>query len=347
MRLLVITQKMNLDDPVLGFFHRWVERFAEEFPEIRVLCLEKGRCALPKNVSVESLGKETKRSRIRYIRNLYSYVWTNRDSYDAVFVHMNQEYVVLCGLLWRIWGKKVFLWRNHRHGNGLTKAAVALSNVVFCTSPESYTAKFHKSKLMPAGIDIEAFSPGKGPRLGRSALFAARISPVKRPDLLLRAVEAMWIRGDRFRLSVVGDPTPESGSYYRQLRAKALIMEDAGAVSFFDAVPQSHMPDLYRSHEVFVNLTDSGSFDKTVLEAMACGMVPVVSNRSFAGLFPPEFHDTLLFRERDAADLKDKLSAALELSPSRKSEISKAMRDAVVGKHSLDRLVRSLVLHMQ
>ena len=58
MKLLIITQKVDINDPVLGFFHRWLEEFAKHYEFVTVICLEKGEHRLPENVKVLSLGKE-------------------------------------------------------------------------------------------------------------------------------------------------------------------------------------------------------------------------------------------------------------------------------------------------
>ena len=103
MKLLILTQKVNKDDPILGFFVRWVEEFAVHCESVVVICLEKGNYDLPSNVNVLSLGKEEGKSHFVYLLRFYTYIWSNRKEYDSVFVHMNQEYILLAGLFWRMW----------------------------------------------------------------------------------------------------------------------------------------------------------------------------------------------------------------------------------------------------
>ena len=170
MRLLITTQAVDLDDPVLGFMHRWIEEFAAHFDSIEVICLKQGRMQLPANVHVHSLGKphfakasrdEGSRlvSRIRYILRFYRYLWKLRGSYNAVFVHMNQEYVLLGGIFWRMSGKKFVLWRNHKKGSWTTRLAAGLATTVCYTSSAAYVAHFKNAVQMPIGIDTEFFKP--------------------------------------------------------------------------------------------------------------------------------------------------------------------------------------------
>jgi len=348
-RLLILTQKVDKDDPILGFFHGWIERLAESASSVTVICLELGRNELPGNVKVLSLGKEEKgMSRIGYIKKFYSYIWNERKNYDVVFVHMNQEYVLLGGLYWKLLRKKIFMWRNHKRGNFLTRMAVGLSNRVYCASAHSYTARFNKTKLMPAGIDTDAFKVGPDvKRLPRTILFAGRISPVKRPDILIKAADSLRAVDEKFKLSIVGDPSKGSEGYYADLRKAAVLLEKEEMVVFYEGVSQEHMPELYSSHEVFVNLTETGSFDKTVLEAAACGCLPVLSNISFRSLLPSEYREFLFFKEDDAQDLEAKLKETLALSQSKRAIIGEKMREIVIEKHSLDKLIKELLQDFQ
>src|SRR3989344_4493728 len=114
MRLLVITQKVDRNDPVLGFFHRWIEEFSKHCEKVHVICLKEGVNDLPENVAVHSLGKEEGKSRITYLWRFYYYVLKYRSQHDAVFVHMNPEYVLLGSLFWKIVGKRIVLWYMHK-----------------------------------------------------------------------------------------------------------------------------------------------------------------------------------------------------------------------------------------
>ena len=156
-RLLIVTQKVDRDDPILGFFHDWIAEFSKHFKSIVAICLMKGKYDLPGNVAILSLGKEKWRSKAKYVFLLFYFSLRYFNRYDAVFVHMNEEYVVLAGWLWKLMGKKVYMWRNHHSGNIMTDIATFFCNKVFCTSKYSYTAKYKKTILMPVGIDTNIF----------------------------------------------------------------------------------------------------------------------------------------------------------------------------------------------
>ena len=85
MRLLICTQAVDLDDPVLSFFHRWLVEFSKHCESVHVICLREGRHELPPNVFIHSLGKESGRSQVKYVARFYRYIFRYRNEYDAVF----------------------------------------------------------------------------------------------------------------------------------------------------------------------------------------------------------------------------------------------------------------------
>ncbi|MEK7538915.1 MAG: hypothetical protein AAB552_03680 [Patescibacteria group bacterium] len=58
MKLLILTQKVDQNDDILGFFHGWIREFAKHAEQVTVIALGVGEYDLPKNVRVFSLGKE-------------------------------------------------------------------------------------------------------------------------------------------------------------------------------------------------------------------------------------------------------------------------------------------------
>jgi glycosyltransferase involved in cell wall biosynthesis len=300
MRLLIFTQKVDKKDSILGFFHGWITEIAKRAESVTVICLEKGETDLPKNVKVYSLGKPQYQSiarygagrmfvKIKYLVNLYKYIFEIRGSYDKVFVHMNQEYILLLGVYWKIAGIPVYLWRNHPKGSLYTTLSVWLSTKVFCTSGQSFTARFKKTVIMPAGVDIDSFKPFPGVVHKKySVCMVGRITPIKHTSLALEAINHLVLSGAQVSLTIVGSPLPKDESYYNFLKKYVADNKLSSYVQFFPAVFPEKLPEIYSSHEVCLNFTDSGSFDKTIVESASCGAIPLVSNQSLSDLLPKE-----------------------------------------------------------
>ncbi len=334
MRLLIITQKVDKNDPILGFFHRWLEEFSKHCESLIVICLSKGEYNLPKNIKVLSLGKENGKSRIKYLWNFYKYLWQERKSYGKVFVHMNQEYIILGGLLWRILGKKTFLWRNHLKGDFLTRLAVLLSNRVFCTSHQSFTARFKKTKLMPVGIDTNFFRPDSSvQKKPHSILFLGRIAPVKNVDIFIEALNELQKLGAQFTATVAGSVLLIYTEYEEIIQGKVAKYRLSDKVRFVGSITQNEALKLYQEHEFYVNLTLPGSMDKTIFEAMACNVVPLVYNQDLKEILG----EKLVVSKLNSFDIAERIKDILL------RRVSKDFRDFIVENHSLYRLVSRLM----
>ncbi|MEK7109464.1 MAG: glycosyltransferase family 4 protein [Patescibacteria group bacterium] len=336
MRLLVITQAVDTEDQALGFFHRWLEELAQKFETLEVICLKEGKHSLPANVHVHSLGKEGAQKttiyrsllRFAYLGRLLRYIVVLK--YDAVFVHMNEEYVLLGGWWWRFCGKRVVLWRNHKMGSWRTRLAVRLSNTVCYTSPEAFTARYKKALQMPVGIDTGFFVPPPVPSPADTVLFLGRIDPVKKVEVFIEALGKIILPR---KVSIYGSPTGPDSAYAKRLAEK---------IEIHPGVPHQETRALYQSHAIYVNLTPSGSFDKTIGEAMASGCIVVCANEALRGILPEQ-----LLAGGTADSAAKALEYALGMSQSARQALVMDQREYVVREHSLHLLAGRLQAVLQ
>lgn len=260
MRLLIVTQVVDTKDPVLGFFVRWIEEFAKHVERIEVICLKEGEHSFPVNVRVHSLGKERGVSRFTYIFNFYRYIWRSQHDYDAVFVHMNPEYVILGGLLWRLWGKRIALWYTHKSVNIKLRLATLLTHTVFTASKESFRLRSTKVYVMGHGIDTNFFTPDLRVSRGGWYLSVGRLMPSK--DHRMAIVEARN-DGKKLRIAGEGPELKDLEVYARSLGAQ---------IEFLGGLSQTVLRDEYRKAMLLIHTSKTGSLDKVVLEALACGL---------------------------------------------------------------------------
>ena len=335
MRLLIVTQVVDKNDPVLGFFHRWIEELATQYDTIEVICLQKGEFVFPESVRVFSLGKERGASRpLRIARFLYLAA-TRSHRAESILVHMNPEYVVLAGWFWRLLGKRVGLWYNHEVASQWFSVAQHVANVVFHTSPFAASARARHARRMPAGIDTKLFAKGQESRVPNSIYFQGRVAPAKRVHVLLEAVRRVRASGILATLTVVGPCDPE---YAEGLRSQFKELFAAGAVSLRGPVVNERTPTMYASHTVSVNLTAAGNYDKTVLESASCETPVIVGSAAFAGLVPSEW----VVEGTDPEQLARALREFLQLPEAQQRALGHMLRARVVEQHSLEGLAREL-----
>jgi glycosyltransferase involved in cell wall biosynthesis len=342
MKVLMITQKIDKDDDILGVYHEWAREIGEAVGKLSVICLLEGRNELPENIKILSLGKERGWSRAKYLRNFYAYIWRLRNDYDTVFVHMNPIYMILGWFVWSILRKKRFLWYAHPGWNWKVKAGYFLSHKVITSVPEAFHARGKKILVVGQGIDTEIFKRNPDAlRKNGTILSMGRFSQAKRVHLMLEALSRVNLP---YNFSIVGGTSGDgpAADYERYLRDVTQKLGISDNVKFYKSVPYKETVERYNSHKIFLNLSPTGYFDKTVLEAMSSECIPIVSNDAYKNIFPREYHEFLIHKQDDVDDLTKKIERMLKLPDEEIMNMGKELRDIVVRDHSISTLGKRL-----
>jgi len=162
MNIAVITQKLDSEDYVFGFFYGHIIDLAQACDTVHVICLEKGRAdSLPKNVIVHSLGKEEALGRWGYIQRLFRFLFVRENTYDTVFVYMEPLYILLGGWWWFLTGKKVVLWYNHVYSDLKLKIASFFTDEIIGVSKEGIPVSHKHITYMTHHKDLTNILTGK------------------------------------------------------------------------------------------------------------------------------------------------------------------------------------------
>lgn len=345
MRLLICTQKLDKNDSILGFTHRWVLEFAKVYDEVTVICLYKGVVELPQNVRVLSLGKEAGESRVKYLRNFFSYIFNERAHYDHVFVHMNQVYVLLGGMFWRLWGKRVGFWYAHGHVPFTARVAALFSHKLFTSTKHGFPIAMGNREIVGQGIDLGQFhcperqdlSPE---RQDLSVVTVGRLSTIKNYEVVIDAVGVLRLRGLKAALTLIGGAeTEDQRAYEAKLRTLAREKGLSEQVKFLGAVPNHELREHLCRADIFVNTGLTGSLDKTGLEAIASGLPVLACNPAYEVVFK-EDKARFMFSKDNAVELADALEREVH-AKDRKTVIAK-LKEHVAREHGLERLVEKI-----
>lgn len=330
MKLLIVTQTLDRNDPVLGFFHQWISEFSKRFESVHVIALSVGEHSLPENVRVHTLGKENGSSKIARTLGYVSLLYSLRNEYTHVFVHMNPEYVLGGGLLWRALSKKVGLWYVHGKVSWRLQAAEMLVDRIFTASKGSCRITSSKIRVLGHGIDTELFSP-KAVEHPPTVITVGRLSPSKKIELIIDAMRKVLASVPNSLARVVGGAGAPVESAYAEGVAETAKKH---GVLLEKPVVHADVPSVLHLADVFMNASRTASLDKAVLEAMSCGVVPVTSNPAFAEMLS----DLGLMVSEDADAFAERARELLANTEQRK-KLSEAVRQIIVEKHSLPRLM--------
>ncbi len=286
MKLLIVTQVVDKNHPILGFFHRWIEEFSKHCEVVHVICLQAGEYQLPSNVYVHSLGKEQGKGRLVYLYRFYKYIWMLRHEYDQVFVHMNQLYVILGAPVWLSLGKKVGLWYAHGAVTKSLRLAVALSSIVFTSTKQGLALETKKRVIVGQGIDTKIFTQKfKEPSIKLRLVTVGRISQSKNIETLLKACSRLKEKHASFQFQIVGVPTTVSEEMYaRKMKLLVNELHLENLVQWMGSVSNYELPPLLQNSDIFIHDGSTNSLDKALLEASLCGCIVISSNPSYRAL---------------------------------------------------------------
>ena len=331
MKLLIITQKVNKNDQILGFFHAWLEEFSEQVGQLTVICLEEGEYDLPGNVTVLSLGKERGTSKLQRIILFYKYITKERKNYGHVFVHMNQIYIILGSLFWKLMGKKVSLWYAHGSVSYSLRIAEKLADIIFTSTEKGFRMKSNKIAIVGQGIDANHFIPReiKPEKVDKiHVLTVGRISAVKN---IATSIELLK-NNENIILHLVGDAVTDKDVVYKESCINLINELDvAERVVWHGVVPYSKLPEMYKGAEVFINLSKTGSLDKTILEALSSMLLVVTCNDAAKGI--PGVVSVDLSNQAEIID-------AIMLDAS--SDVAVAARKNIIDNYSLPGLINKI-----
>jgi glycosyltransferase involved in cell wall biosynthesis len=341
MRLLIVTQVVDKNDPVLGFFHRWIEEFAKHTERVTVICLREGVHSLPQNVSVYSLGKERKsRSRFGYAYSELRLICALRNEYDSVFVHMNPEHLIVSGLFWRIMGKRVSLWYLHKAVSWRLRVGVLFAERVFTASKDSFRIRTNKVRIVGHGIDTELFSPGASPAGFPVCITVGRVARIKKVDVLIRAFarSAAFSAGSVFK--IIGPF--ESEAYRIELESLIAELGAGDQVRFMGPLSQERTHAELAASRLFLHASDTGSIDKAPLEALSTGIPVITANRELGQIPSP----AVIKADPSPESFTEKINEAIEAKTWNDSVARTSAREVVLTTYALPALISRVLAEL-
>lgn len=334
-RLLIVTQKVDCEDDLLGFFVGWIAEFAKHFDEVDVITLSRGNYRLPSHVHVYSLGKENNNFRITRLFNFYKYLFQLVPKSTGIFAHMSPVFVIASWPVAFIYGKKIIFWYLHRSVTVRLRLAEKMCYKIVTAAKESLKISSNKIIETGHGINVEKYREERrwdSPVL--RILSVGRISPIKNYETLIKSAKILKDSGVSFRIKIVGRPIMKSDQKY--LKSLTYLRDDLGLidlVEFVGFISHDKMPDYYRNTDIVIGLTPNGGIDKTILEGMASGCLVLTSNNANRKYFG-SYTNKLIFAHSDSADLAEKIGA-LNYALAEKNDISQFLVKSVSIHHNL------------
>ena len=331
----MLTRKVDLEDASpAGFTYTWVKKIGEKLDKLYVITWQKSdRGNLPKNIEIISLPN----SKFLKVFILQFKLLGILPKIDGIFCHQNPEYTILAASLAKIFRKKIVSWHTHKAVNLKLHLVNLLADKILTASEKSCRLKNrNKIEVTGHGIDTAYFRPAV-PSDSQESLVKfkiisiGRISPAKGYETLIEAVADI----ENIEVKIIGGPVlKKDEEYFRRLK------QSAGKIKFLGPVPHNQILSYYQNCDLFVNLSQTGSVDKAVLEAMSCQRLVLTSNEAFKDILKDE---RLLFEPKNPQDLAEKITNLMNISEKERKGIGQRLRKEVVDNHNLDKLVKKIL----
>ncbi len=351
--LLLFNLATDEEDPVLGFTTQWINALARHCSSVDVVTMTAGRVNVGHNVQVFSVGKEKGYTEPRRAVEFYRILSRRLRAkhFDAALCHMIPLFGLMAAPLLKPRGVKLVLWYAHKAAPLTLRAAERIADRVLTPTRESFPLPSHKLMVVGHGIDTSLFTPvwAQGPARPKpfTILSVGRVAPIKGLEVLIEAVQILAKShppGD-FRVRIVGPVAPKDAAYAEELARAVASSGLQDRIAFVGPRPSRRMPAEYRSGDLLVNVSRTGSADKVVLESMACEVPAITTNPAFVEMLSP-WAEVLLSPPEDPEALALRIRRMMDSPPSERKELGRALREVVERDHSLDRLVRRLVLEV-
>lgn len=359
MKLLFVTQVLDRRDAVLGFVTRWVEGLSREVEGLRVLALEVGDVSgLPDNVDVREIGRKgTLRRYLRYRRYLSE---AFGEGFDGLLTHMVPRYSTLAAGAARRARAKHFLWYTHKGVDQRLLSALKVVDGAFTASELSLRVDTPKKIVTGHGIDLGHFDVGpaesglQGDGLDDAKrparlLSVGRLTPAKDPLTTVEALALLREWGHRVTLRWAGAGLARGDDAYADgVKARIRDLGLVEDVHLAGAVPYPEVPAAFRSADLFINASGTGSVDKVVLEAMSARRPFVSCNESIPPVLQAASRldapvSAFQFKAGSATSLAESLEGWLTRTLDDRRAVGDQLRRIVAEHHEVDALMARLV----
>ncbi len=349
MKVLMLAPTVDEHDPFLGFIVTWINKLASKVEVLHVVTLDyDGETLLPKNVTVYNLGER----KIRLTKYLYfSRIIFNllrKKAVDVIFCHMYVAFTFMAAPWAKLLRIPVVQWYAHGRVDFKLRMAHMIADKIVTSSKEGFRIKSNKVIITGQGIDTDMFKPAARRERDSSkhvVLSIGRISPVKDYETLIKAADILVNKMGIDNLEFIiagGVPMPSQQAYYEKIVELVYKLALTDKCKFMGAIAYTEVVQYYQACNIFVNTSRTGSMDKAVLEAMACGKPVLTSNEAFKDMLADNA-ELLLFAPERPEELVEKIYGLLQMDDLEKVQLGASLRKITERDHSVDHLTDRLV----
>jgi glycosyltransferase involved in cell wall biosynthesis len=291
MNLLIINFEMNSNSKVLAWQIKVARALAVNFDRVTVFTHIYSGERLPENMEVVLFPSLFLKAPMRFIGGrwltvLFLLPHFFKNHFNVCFIHMNHTWSYRFSPLFKLFRIPVLLWYAHGTVTNKLRLSHYFVDSVITSTPEGFRIPSRKVQVIGQSIDTNLFSFVPSVVASNTILYVGRISERKRINLLIHTIhQIVNVRGINIVLLILGDAlTEDDKTYLTSLKELVNDYSLKDNVRFQGFVAMNEIPAYYSSAFLHVNVSQTGSMDKTMIEALSCGCPVLTSNSAMKNL---------------------------------------------------------------
>ena len=323
-KILIFNISTDSEDIALGFAINWINKFSEHYDEIDVVTLNKGNTRLlNENINVYSHETDSfnKIQKFVALRKIVKKLIRDND-YKYCLSHMTTALLVVGGTTFGFKDLKSILWYTHIGPSTIFKKiilrlGVTIADKVVTASDNSFPINIGKVITIGHAISYKDFFQDAANKKSKDFLILSRISSIKNIDASIQGFLNSSF-GKIQNITIVGGPlTRQDEDYENYLKEKYSEYQN---VKFVGSVSHTDLSPFTEESGFHINNTPLGSYDKSVLETMAGGLVNFYSNSDYDKNISSKYVEVLNFNGTQD-DLTKKINLVYKLKSQELEEI--------------------------
>jgi len=351
MNLIMITPHVGTSNPLFGFIPEWIASLAQHVEKLWVISPRIEVVTVPENVILYQVGRDYNHGEtiLNAFGNFHKVIWKliHQEQIHGVFAHMYPKFALMAAPYTKFRGIPLILWYTHKTVSQQLRIASVLVDRIVTAAPG--TCQLRTDKVIPIGHGIETgkyrqsmLEPHDQERPWQ-LLSIGRISPAKHLEVILQAIEIL-VYQENFRnlhLKIVGGPPQNhTADYFNGLQKQVGEKLLESFISFTGNVPYTQIPQIIHGADLFISASQTG-VDKAVLEAMAGGLIPIVSLEDFRTSLG-SYGDLLIFPAKNSEELAKRIQRIVQLGESEITQIRRRMIEMIRDGHDVRILMQNL-----
>jgi glycosyltransferase involved in cell wall biosynthesis len=340
--IIFICQAVDKNDSILASSIGLIREFAlqSEIEKVTVLTLRQGDFTLPENVQVYTIKEKTKLATIiKFYKKIFKHILQT----DYYFIYMGGHYPLLLLPIKLLFGKSIYQWKAHpKISLSMRFYAYFCDTKIFTSVSKAFPLKLTKVKVVGQGVDIDQFDINDAISKTEDLISVGRISQIKHIEKSLIALATCnQLYNTHYRLNIYGPIFDKNQDYKHRLDQLVTELNLSQLVKFRGAVSQEQLPAILNQHQLMISF-NGGALDRSVVEAMACGLPVITPNQCMAEVLPKQY-DFLIISEDHVGQHAEAIHQLMSLSKEESFDLGQGLRSVIKENHSLKSLVAKII----